>query len=104
MYAILETGGKQFRVGAGDVIDVELLKNADGETVMFDNVLAISRENGEMVFGAPFIDGAKVTGKVVKHGKARKILVFHYKQKVNERKRYGHRQPYTRVEIQTIEG
>lgn len=104
MYAILETGGKQFRVGAGDVIDVELLKGSEGDIVSFDNVLAISRDNGEMVFGAPFISGAKVTGKVVKHGKARKILVFHYKQKVNERKRYGHRQPYTRVEIQSIEG
>lgn len=104
MYAILETGGKQYRVGAGDVIDVELLKSNEGDTITFDNILAISRENGDMVFGAPFVDGAKVTGKVVKHGRARKIFVFHYKQKVNRRKRQGHRQGFTRVEIQAIEG
>lgn len=104
MYAIMETGGKQYRVGAGDVVNVEKLNCAEGETVVFDSVLAIARDNGEMVFGAPYIEGAKVVGKVVAHGKARKILVFHYKQKVNERKRYGHRQPYTRVEIQAIEG
>jgi large subunit ribosomal protein L21 len=104
MYAIVETGGKQYRVANGDVVRVEKLPVTEGDTVTFDTIVALSNDNGEMVFGTPYVDGAKVTAKVMKQGKEKKIMVFHYKQKVNRRKRYGHRQPFTSVQIESIQG
>ncbi|MBU2699792.1 large subunit ribosomal protein L21 [Sporomusaceae bacterium BoRhaA] len=102
MYAIIQTGGKQYRVAEGDVISVEKLEIADGEAVVFDSVLTVVKE-GEVVIGKPLVAGAKVSGKVVDHGKEKKILVFRYKAKSNYRRRQGHRQPFTKVVIEKIE-
>ena len=101
MVAIFETGGKQYTVTEGDVIFVERLANAEGETVSFDKVLAVvDGENSK--FGTPVVDGATVTAKVIKNGKSKKITVFKMKAKKNYRRRQGHRQPYTRLQIETI--
>ena len=102
MYAIIQTGGKQYRVAEGDVITIEKLDIADGETVTFDSVLTIVNE-GKVVIGKPLVVGAKVSAKVVAHGKEKKILVFRYKAKSNYRRRQGHRQPFTNVVIEKIE-
>ena len=101
MYAIFETGGKQYKVEEGSVIFVEKLEAEEGETVTFDKVLATG--DGETAnFGAPLLDGAKVTAKVEKQGKAKKIYVFKMKRKKNERSKKGHRQPYTKLTIESI--
>lgn len=102
MYAIIETGGKQLKVEEGQSIYVEKLNAADGEAVTFDKVLFIGGENVKV--GAPFVEGATVTGKVEKHGRQKKIIVFKYKAKKNYRKKQGHRQPYTKVTIEKIQG
>ena len=102
MYAIIKTGGKQYRVSEGDSIFVEKLEAAEGEVVTFDEVIAVSKEDA-LVVGKPFVEGVKVTAKVEKQGKARKILVFKYKAKANYRRRQGHRQPFTKVVIEKIE-
>lgn len=102
MYAIIETGGKQLKVEEGQSIYVEKLNATDGETVTFDKVLFIGGENVKV--GAPFVEGATVTGKVEKHGRQKKIIVFKYKAKKNYRKKQGHRQPYTKVTIEKIQG
>lgn len=101
MYAIIMTGGKQYKVQEGDVIDIEKLDGPAGEVVNFDQVLAISGKSG-LVVGAPYIKGASVTAKIEKTGKASKIIVFKYKPKKNYRKKQGHRQPFTRVVIEKI--
>ncbi|MBQ7171129.1 MAG: 50S ribosomal protein L21 [Clostridia bacterium] len=101
MFAVFETGGKQYKVSEGDIIFVEKLGAGEGETVTFDRVLAVSR--GETTeFGAPYLDGAKIEATVVKNGKAKKIVVFKYKPKKNEKKKQGHRQPYTKIQIASI--
>ena len=100
-HAVIETGGKQYRVAEGDVIYVEKLNVADGETVTFDKVLAVVDE-AESRFGAPTLEGASVTGTVVKSGKGKKIRVYKMKPKKNYRRTQGHRQPYTKVTINTI--
>ena len=100
MYAVIQTGGKQYRVQQGDVIFVEKLNVQADETVSFD-VLLLGNEN-ETKIGTPVIEGAKVEGKVVGQVKSAKIVVFKYKAKKNERKKQGHRQPYTKVEIGKI--
>ena len=102
MFAVIETGGKQYRVNEGDVIFVEKLDVNEGDTVVFDRVLAMSIGQSFEV-GAPIIEGAKVTAKVLKNGKAKKIYVMKYKAKKNEKKKLGHRQPYTKVEIVSVE-
>lgn len=101
MYAIVECGGKQYRVAPGQVITVEKLPQAVGEVVELDKVLMIGGE-GDLQVGKPIVEGAKVQAKVTEQGKSKKILVFHYKAKKNIRKRYGHRQPYTRLLVETI--
>ena len=103
MFAIIQTGGKQYEVNEGDVIFVEKLGVEEGEEVKFDKVLAVSNDNG-FVAGAPYVSGASVTAKVVRNGKAKKIYVMKYKAKKNEKKKIGHRQPYTKLQIATIEG
>mgnify|MGYP002621149857 FL=1 len=103
MYAIIKTGGKQYKVAEGDVLNVEKLDAEKGAEVVFDEVLAIVND-GEVTVGKPFINGAKVTATVEDQGKADKILVFKYKAKANYRKRAGHRQPYTAVKISGIQG
>ena len=101
MYAVIETGGKQYKVSEGDVIFIEKLEAAEGEAVTFDKVLVVA--DGENVkVGAPAVEGATVTAKVEKQGKAKKIYVFKMKRKKNERKKKGHRQPYTKVEITAV--
>ena len=103
MYAIIVTGGKQYKVSEGDIIHVEKLAAEEGTTVTFDQVIAVSGNDGLKV-GAPTVAGATVTATVVKNGKGKKIYVLKYKAKKNEKKKIGHRQPYTKVQIQTIAG
>jgi large subunit ribosomal protein L21 len=100
-HAVIMTGGKQYRVAENDVIYVEKLNIADGETVTFDQVLAVVDE-GVNVFGTPTVEGATVTGKIIKAGKSKKIRVYKMKPKKNYRRTQGHRQPYTKVEITAI--
>lgn len=102
MYAIIQTGGKQYRVQEGDEIFVEKLETGVGEAVEFNEVLTVVKD-GEVVVGKPVVEGAKVTGKVEAQGKGKKILVFKYKAKSNYRRRQGHRQPFTKVLIEKIE-
>jgi large subunit ribosomal protein L21 len=100
-HAIIVTGGKQYRVAEGDVIFVEKLDVQAGDTVKFDQVLAVIDE-GNSVFGAPVVDGAVVTANVVKNGKGKKIRVYKMKPKKGYRRTQGHRQPYTKVQIENI--
>ena len=99
MYAIIATGGKQYRVSEGDTIYIEKLDNQEGDIVSFP-VLMLSGD--EIQVGKPYIEGAEVTGKVVRHGKGEKIIIFKYKSKKNYRRKAGHRQPFTQVEITGI--
>lgn len=101
MYAILETGGKQYRVAEGDVIFVEKLNVAEGDSVVFDKVLVVAADD-QLTVGSPVVAGATVTGKALEQGKAKKVIVFKYKSKKDYRKKQGHRQPYTRVQIEKI--
>jgi large subunit ribosomal protein L21 len=99
MYAIIVTGGKQYRVTENQSLFIEKLEVAEGETVVFDQVLVV---DGKV--GTPFVENAKVTAKVEKQGKAPKIIVYKYKSKKNYHKKQGHRQPFTKVQIVSIEG
>ncbi|QZY57085.1 50S ribosomal protein L21 [Crassaminicella profunda] len=101
MYAIIETGGKQYRVQEGDTLFVEKLEANEGEAVEFDKVLAVSKE-GSLSVGTPVVDGAKVSATVVENGKAKKVIVFKYKAKKDYRKKQGHRQPYTKIKVEKI--
>ncbi|HOB19435.1 MAG TPA: 50S ribosomal protein L21 [Candidatus Atribacteria bacterium] len=103
MYAVIRTGGKQYRVQEGDVLTVEKLDAQEGSTVTFDEVLALSTNDGFKA-GTPVVEGAAVEAKVVGHGKGKKIIVFKYKPKKNYRRTQGHRQPYTKVQITRIIG
>ncbi len=101
MNAIIVTGGKQYKVAEGDVLFIEKLEAEAGETITFDQVLAVL--NGETAtFGAPVVEGATVTATVVKNGKGKKVRIFKYNPKKGYRKRQGHRQPYTKVQISAI--
>ena len=103
MYAIIKTGGKQYKVAEGDEVIIEKLEVAEGDKVTFEEVLTIV--DGENVkIGQPVVKGAKVTGSVVKNGKGPKIRIFKFKHKTNYRRRQGHRQPFTKVKIEKIEG
>ena len=103
MYAIIETGGKQYKVQEGDIVLVEKLAIEEGSPVSFDKVLLVSNDS-ELTPGKPYVDGAVVEGTVLEQGKAKKIIVYKYKAKKNERKRQGHRQPFTKVKIDKIVG
>lgn len=102
MFAVIETGGKQYKVTEGEIIFIEKLDAAEGDTVTFDNVKALSDGNAFEV-GTPNVAGAVVKANVVKNGKGKKIYVLKYKSKKNEKKRIGHRQPYTKIQITSIE-
>ena len=102
MFAIFVTGGKQYKVAEGEVIFVEKLGVAEGEKVVFDKVLCVSGEN--LSVGTPYVEGATVVATVVKNGKSKKIDVIKYKSKKNEKKKIGHRQDYTKIQIEKIEG
>lgn len=100
MYAIIENGNKQYKVAEGDVVSVEKLNGAEGDSVSFKAVMV---SDGETVKAGTETENVKVTGTIVKQGKAEKIIVFKYKAKKNERKKQGHRQPFTSVKIEKIE-
>ena len=102
MHAIIETGGKQYKVAEGDTLFIEKLSAEAGEAVVFDKVLAIL-DGDKATFGAPVEEGAKVNASVVKNGKGKKIMIFKYNPKKGYRRRQGHRQPYTKVTIGAIE-
>ncbi len=102
MYAIIETGGKQYRVSEGDTLFVEKLPAETGETYIMDRVLAVEKD-GQLKVGTPVVEGARVICKVEKHGKGKKIIVFKYKPKKNYRRKKGHRQPFTKVVVEKIE-
>ena len=101
MYAVIESCGKQYKVAEGDVVFFEKLDTEEGKKVTFDKVILVSDDKKVQV-GNPYVKGIKVEGKVVSHGKGKKILVFKYKAKKNYRRTQGHRQPYTKVEITNI--
>lgn len=101
MYAVIETGGKQYRVEKGDVVFIEKLEVNAGDKVTFDKVLLVGSEDG-IVAGAPYVEGAKVNANVEKNGKAKKINVFTYRSKKGSKRALGHRQPYTKVVIDEI--
>ena len=101
MTAVIVTGGKQYRVAEGDVIYIEKLPAEADETVTFDQVLAVTGE-GVQSIGKPLVEGAKVTAKVVKNGRGKKIYVYKMRPKKGYRRKQGHRQPYTKVQIESI--
>lgn len=100
MYAIIETGGKQYKVAEGDVVFIEKLAAEEGSAVKFDKVLAVGGDN--TVIGAPVVEGASVDAKVLAQGKGKKVIVFKYKPKKGSKTKQGHRQPFTKVQIEKI--
>ena len=100
MHAIIETGGKQYKVAEGDVLFIEKLPQEAGDAIKFDKVLAILGDAPK--FGAPVVEGASVDASVVKNGKGKKVTVLTYRPKKDSKRKMGHRQPYTKVEIQSI--
>ncbi|MBQ1223674.1 MAG: 50S ribosomal protein L21 [Clostridia bacterium] len=103
MYAVFEACGKQYKVQEGDIVFLEKLGAEVGENVKFDKVTVISKDDG-IVVGAPYVEGAVIEASVMKNAKAKKVLVFKYNAKKNYRRRQGHRQPYTKVQINKING
>ena len=101
MFAIIETGGKQYKVQEGDIIYIERLEVAAGDAIKFDKVITVS-DGDAVTLGAPYIAGAVVEGSIVKNGKGRKVRIFKYNAKKNYRKRQGHRQLYTKVQVSKI--
>lgn len=101
MYAVIETGGKQYRVQEGDILFIEKLDVKADDVIDFDKVIVVGKEDG-VVIGTPVVEGAKVTAKVLKNGKGKKIVVFKYRPKKDSKTKKGHRQPYTQVQIQSI--
>jgi large subunit ribosomal protein L21 len=101
MYAIIETGGKQYKVEQGTELFIEKLEAAEGETVQFDNVVLVNKD-GNLAVGTPTVAGATVSAKVASHGRGKKIIVYKYKAKKNYRRKQGHRQPFTKVVIEAI--
>ena len=103
MYAIIATGGKQYKVSEGDIITIEKLGVEAGETVTFDQVLAVNNDS-KLVVGNPTVNGASVTASVVKEGRGKKVIVYKYKRKTGYHKKNGHRQAFTQVKIEKING
>ncbi len=102
MYAIIQTGGKQYRVAPGDVLRVERLPGERGDEVKLDQVLLVTSDGGEVKVGAPLVENASVKGQIVRQGKAKKVMVFKKKRRKGYRRRQGHRQLFTAVQIQEI--
>lgn len=103
MYAVLNTGGKQYKVSEGDILRIEKISAELNSIVELTDVLAVSNGEGELTIGNPVVEGAKVVAKVLAHGKAKKIVVFKFKPKKDYRKKQGHRQPFTKILIEKIE-
>jgi large subunit ribosomal protein L21 len=103
MYAVLNTGGKQYKVSEGEILKIEKISADVNSTVELTNVLAVSNGEGELTIGNPVVEGAKVVAKVLAHGKAKKVVVFKFKPKKDYRKKQGHRQPFTKILIEKIE-
>jgi len=103
VYAIIKTGGKQYKVSEGDVIRVEKLEAEKGDQLTLDTVLMVNDENGNVKIGEPLVDGAKVQVKVIAQDRDKKIIVYKYKRRKNYHKKQGHRQPYTKLLIEKIE-
>lgn len=101
MYAIFEAGGKQYRAQEGDILYLEKQGAEEGATVTFDKVMAVGKEDGTVI-GAPTVAGAKVTAKVLQNGRGKKITVFTYRPKKNSKRKMGHRQPFTKVQVESI--
>lgn len=101
MYAVIVTGGKQYRVSEGDVIYIEKLDAEENADITFDQVAVVGKE-GETVIGTPVVEGATVSAKVLKNGKSKKVTVFTYRAKKGSKRKMGHRQPYTKVQILTV--
>ena len=101
MYAVIETGGKQYKVQEGDIVFVERLSGEENSQVVFDKIIAIG-DGSDIKVGAPYVDGATVEANLVKNGKDKKIIVYKMKSKKNYRRKQGHRQPYTKVQITAI--
>lgn len=103
MYAVIETGGKQYRVSEGDTIFVEKLEGENGDSVKLDKVLLVSN-SGDIKVGSPYLEGGSVEASIEKQGKSKKITIFKYKSKKDYRKKQGHRQPFTKLKIEKING
>jgi large subunit ribosomal protein L21 len=101
MFAVIETGGKQYKVSVGSIIEVEKLNAKEGEEVIFDKILLLNKD-GEILIGKPYLEGVKVVAKVLKQDKYPKVIVFKFKRKKHYRRKYGHRQPFTRLSIENI--
>jgi len=101
MLAVIKTGGKQYLVSPGQKIKIEKVDKKEGEEIVFSDVLLLEKQN-HLEMGSPFVKGAKVIGRVLKQGRAKKIIVFKYKSKTRHKKKKGHRQPYTEVEVLEI--
>ncbi|MEN6348559.1 MAG: 50S ribosomal protein L21 [Syntrophomonas sp.] len=104
MYAIILTGGKQYKVSEGTILKVEKLEVQAGDKLVLDQVLMLNDESGAVKIGSPLVDGARVTAEVIEQGREKKIVVFKYKKRKNYRRKQGHRQPYTKIKVEKIEG
>ncbi len=102
MYAVIETGGKQYRVSEGDVVFIEKLNAEAEQSISFDKIVAVGKDDSTEI-GTPYVNGAKVSATVLKNGKAKKVVVFTYKAKKGYKRKKGHRQPYTQVRIDSIQ-
>lgn len=103
MYAVIESGGKQYKVSEGTVLKVEKLEAAAGDRLVIDKVLMVNDENGNVKVGNPLVNNARVEVEVMEQGRNKKVVVFKYKRRKNYRKKQGHRQPFTRIKVLTIE-
>ena len=104
MYAVIKTGGKQYKVSEGIILKVEKLKAEAGDKLVLDQVLLVNDENGNVKVGDPVVDGAKVTVEVLEQCRGKKIIVYKYKKRKNYRRKQGHRQSYTKIKVEKIEG
>lgn len=104
MYAIIQTGGKQYKVTEGEILKVEKLDAEAGDKLTLDQVLMVKDDNGGVKIGEPIVKDAKITVEVLEQGRAKKIVVYKYKKRKNERKKQGHRQAYTKIKVEKIEG
>lgn len=104
MYALIQTGGKQYKVSEGTIVKIEKVDGEAGGNIVLDQVLMINDENGGIKIGSPLLENATVTGKILEQGRDKKIIVYKYKKRKNYRRKKGHRQPFTRLLIEKIEG